>query len=565
MTSVPSPKSPPRRSPFTPTVIAVLVGLAVILAFVLWLALKPRAPRDPFRTAEVTRGALQRSVSASGTLQALITVQVGSQISGLVTSVLVDFNSRVHRGDVLAILDPATYTSRLAQAQADLGAAGATLGQQQATLQQAQAQLAVDQATFNRTEILARRGIYAPAALDQARATVQRSRAGVALARAGISAQQARISQSRAAMQAVNIDLSRTRIIAPIDGVVVDRQIDPGQTVAASLSAPILFRIAQDLSQVQVKVMVDEADIGQVHEGQAMTFTVDAFPNETYRGTVTQVRLQPETASNVVAYVVIAEAQNPNGRLLPGMTANADILIERRNNVLQVPNAALRFTPADQRQPTQAGGAGTLGGLAGPPGGGRAFGSGGGGRGGGGFGGGGGGRDGGGGGGGGNRAAIRAAMEAQLAAELHLTPAQQQQIAAIRQSGRAEMRDAFGDPAAMMALRQAQTDRIKSILTPQQRTQYDAVEARLRATFASRRGGGGGLPVGMVYVLRNNRPVGVPVRVGATDGTNTEVQPINAADLPVGAQVIIGGGPRPRAQARSLIPGTPSGGQQQRR
>jgi HlyD family secretion protein len=160
---------------------------------------------------------------------------------------------------------------------------------------------------------------------------------------------------------------------------------------------------------------------------------------------------------------------------------------------------------------------------------------------------------------------MRAAMEAQIAVELHLTPSQQTQMRQIRDASRAQMRDAFGDPAAMMQLREATDARIMAMLTPQQRTQFQAVQARLQAQFQARRGGAGGMQVGMVYVLQNNQPHGVPVRVGATDGTNTEVVPFNPADLPEGTQVIIGGGPRPPVQARPVIPGAPQGGGQQRR
>ena len=541
MTPTNNSDTPTRAKRWSPRMLFGAGALALILIIGLWLVLKPRAPTEPFRTAEVTRGSLERAVSASGTLQALITVQVGSQVSGLVTQVLVDFNSRVSRGDVLAILDPASYASRLVQAQADLEAASASLGQSQASLEQARAQLALDAATFERTQTLARQGIASPAALDQARATVQRSRAGVLSAQAAITTQRSRISQSRAAVSAVRVDLGRTRIISPIDGVVVDRQIDPGQTVAASFSAPILFRIAQDLSQVQVKIMVDEADIGQVRQGQSISFTVDAFPSETFTGTVTQVRLQPEVASNVVAYVVIAQAPNLGGRLLPGMTANANIQIERRNNVMQVPNAALRFTPADLRAPPPGRGPPGVGSITGgSPGGDRSD-------------------------GGGGRAAMRAAMEAQLAAELQLTAEQREQVASVREQFRARIRAARGDPEAMTALRQQQTDRIKALLTPTQRTQYDSVGARLREQFGRARGAGGGPPqVGAVYVLRNNRPLGIPVRVGASNAMSTEITPIIATDLTVGAEVIVGGGPRPRAQARNMIPGSSGGGQQRR-
>jgi HlyD family secretion protein len=536
-------------------VIAALLLVAVAAGA--WL-MRPQAPREPFRFGEVSRGTVQRSVSASGTLQALVTVQVGSQVSGLVTNVNVDFNSRVRRGDVLATLDPSTFASQVAQARADVEAQQASLGQQQANLQQAQAQLALDQANYNRSAYLAERGIVARAALDQAQATVARSRAAVGVAQAQINTQRARIAQSRASLAANSVNLGRARILSPIDGVVVDRQVDPGQTVAASLQAPVLFRIAQDLSQVQVKVSVDEADIGQVHEGQTMTFTVDAYPNETFQARVTQVRLQPETTANVVAYQVMAEAPNPNGRLLPGMTANADILIERRSNVLRVPNAALRFTPADQRAPVRARGFGGPG----MGGGGRAFGGGGGGGGRGALAGGGAGRGGMRQGGGGGMRAIRQAMEQQMLAELRLTADQQARITQIRRSQRGQMREAFGDPEAMIALRASTEQQILAVLTPQQRPQYQAIQRRLQQMFAAMRSGGqSGLRPGMVYVPGpNNRPRGVPVMVGATDGTNTEIRPLNAADLPEGAQVIVGGGPRPRVQAGSMIPGAGSSG-----
>ena len=323
---------------------AGLLAVALIAAFLLF---GKKKETEPYRMGVVERGDITRTVSASGTLEALVTVQVGSQLSGQVRQVLVDFNDHVKRGQLMAVLDPSTYETRLAQGQADVAAQSAVVNQQRAQLGEAEAALRTQQAAYNRTKTLYDKGFQSKAALDAAAAQLAQAQAAVTTARSGISAQSARVSSSSASLAGTRIDLARTRIVAPIDGVVIDRQIEPGQTVAASLSAPTLFVIAQDLSRVQAKIMVDEADIGQVKEGQRVKFTVDAYPEDTFEGVVTQVRKQPQTEQNVVAYVVLAEATNPNGKLLPGMTANADIVIEELKGVLKVPSAALRFTPAD--------------------------------------------------------------------------------------------------------------------------------------------------------------------------------------------------------------------------
>jgi HlyD family secretion protein len=516
----------------------LLYGLGALLLVILAFAacqLRPHPPKDPYRFGTVERGDLTRSVSASGTLQALVTVQVGSQISGLVKDVLVDFNSAVTKGQVLAVIDPATYSSRVQQAQADLTASGATLNQQRAALNQAQAQVAVDLANYNRTKTLAEKGYQSPQALDTARAQYERSVAAVQSARAAIASQAARVGQSRASLESNRVDLGRTRILSPINGVVVQRAIDPGQTVAASFQAPVLFQIAQDLSKLQVKILVDEADIGQVKEGQAVKFTVDAFPDETFTGQVTQVRKQPETQSNVVAYVVIAEADNPRGQLLPGMTANADILIERRTGVLKVPVAALRFKPADQRQAST--GRVPGGGFGGGPG----------------FGGGGprqGGGFGAGGGGGGGRGMFNQEAQQRLWAEIGLDDAQKKKAKAIQEATRAKMMGAFGDREAMRAAAEEGRAKFEAILRPDQKAKYQVARAALQAQFQGRRRA----QAGTVYVLRDKKPVGVPVRVGASDGTYTEISPVGDG-LKEGDQVIIGGGPAPKVQARAMLPG----------
>lgn len=486
------------------------VGL-VAAALLGWRLLKPSEPKDPYRVETVQQGDITRSVSASGSLQALVTVDVGSQISGQIREVLVDFNDHVRKGQVLAVLDPLTYESRVRQGQAEVTVRQATLAQQQA-------QAEVARASYNRTRILFEQGIVAKAALETAEAQWKAAEANVRAARAGITQAQATLASSQ-------VDLGRTTIIAPIDGVVVNRSIEPGQTVAASLQAPVLFQIAQDLSRLEVKITVDEADIGQVREGQTVRFTVDAFPDDTYSGVVTQVRQQPETEANVVAYIVIAQANNPGGKLMPGMTANADIVMEQRRNVLKVPVAALRWTPAGQQTSSQrSAGPPPVGGPGGPPP------------------------------GGGSRPSGQG-MGARLLEELDLDAGQKAKAEAILAQARTRAQaSGSGDPRARReAMRKAVEEalaRIEPILKPAQREKLIAVRARMAAMAGAR---AGGMSAGVVYVLRDGKPVATPVRVGASDGSFTQI----VGPLKPGDEVIVGGGPKPKAKASQ---GGPMGG-----
>ncbi len=513
--------SPRRRGRLSRPLLFGLAALAVLLAgFAGWQLLKPKAPKDPYRTEAVAQGDITRSVSASGSLQASVTVDVGSQISGQILQVFVDFNDQVRSGQVLATLDPQTYVSRLRQGQAEIQA-------RQASVAQAEAQAAEAQAAYNRTRPLFDQGIMARAALDAAEAAWKS-------ARANVQATQAGVTQSRAALASTQTDLGRTKIVSPIDGVVISRTIEPGNTVAASLSAPVLFQIAQDLSKLEVKITVDEADIGQVQEGQTVRFTVDAFPDDTYSGVVTQVRKQPETSANVVAYIVIAEAENPNGRLLPGMTANADIVLERRTGVLKVPAAALRWSPPGAQPQTQR----APGGMMGPGGGGQrpAAGQGGGGR------------------------PSGGMMLARIVEQLDLDAGQQKKAEAIFAQARSKAQAAAsGDPQARrQATRAAMQEalaKLEPILKPAQKEKLVALRARMASAGGGR--GQGGFTSGVVYVLRDDKPVAVPVRVGASDGSFTQI----VGDIKVGDQVITGGGPRPKAKA---VVGGPMGGGQPR-
>jgi HlyD family secretion protein len=497
----------------------ILIGLAVVGSLLLLMGgcqlLKPKPKVDPYRFAAIERGDVTKTVSASGNVQALVTVQVGSQLSGLVSQVLVDFNSPVSKGDVLAVIDAKTYASRVNQGTADLGAVTAALAQQRAALEQAKAQNEVDQAAFRRVKSLSEQGFASGQALDQATAAVKRSEAGVALARAQIAAQSARVEQSKAGLEASRYDLGRTQILSPIDGVVVDRKIDPGQTVAASFQAPVLFQIAQDLSKLQVKIMVDEADIGQIREGQTVKFTVDAYPDETFQGAVTQVRKQPETQQNVVAYAVIAQAENKGGRLLPGMTANADVVIDERPNVLKVPAAALRFKPADMQSPTV---------VSGPPGGG--------------------------GGGGRPPAASNAGARnggGRLLEQLDLTRDQQAKAKPIFEEMRTKMQAAGQDPKARRAARDEAFAKLTPLLKPEQRARLTALQGQ----FGGRGGPQGGKTPGVVWILKDKKPWPVSVRVGASDGSFSEIE----GEIKPGDQVIIGGGPKPLPTMRSPLGG----------
>src|SRR5436190_8961725 len=509
-----------RRRPRVPRALLIALGvIALVLAAVFACQMRPKEPKDPYRFASVERGDITRSVSASGSLQALITVDVGSQISGQVTKVMVDFNDPVKAGQVLAILDPQTYQSRVAQGQADVLAGEASVRQQQATLANAEAD-------YNRKKTLVDQGWNAPSTLDLATSALRSAQANVAAARA-------RVIQSQAALRAQRTDLGRTTITSPIDGIVVDRKVEPGNTVAASLQAPVLFTIAQDLSKVEVKISVDEADVGSVQEGQTVRFTVDAFPDDNFQGIVTQVRKQPTTEQNVVAYTVIAEADNPQGKLLPGMTANADIVIDTHRNVMKVPAAALRWSPPSANN-QRAGGAG-FGGPGGP----------------GGFGGGppggGGGRRGGG-------------PTAQVAERLGLDAKPKKTWdgieAELRQKMAASFASAGGDRSKMREGMRKNMDEAFAKLTPILRPDQKVKLEAMRATMAQGRGRTAGLRGGTVYILDpEGKPKPIPVRVGATDGTNTEIV---SNQLKAGAQVITGGGPRPKATART--PFGPGGG-----
>jgi len=398
------------------TRLTMIIGVVVIAGFAGFAFWSNRASAAEYMTAKVERGNLRNTVTATGVLQAVTTVQVGSQASGTISALYADFNSVVKKGQVIAQLDPSTAQAQVQQARANLENAKASLIQaragvsasragtadaqakvlaakstvqtQQAGVSGAQANLNVLKAerddalsALNQQQSLATAGVISKRDLEvaqtafktadarynqavaqlnqamigekmsagagqaQADAQLQQSQAGIQQAQAQVQQAEAQVQQSQAALSVAQVNLSHTTITSPIDGIVVSRDINVGQTVAASLSAPTLFTIANDLTKMQVIANIDQADIGLVEQAKTATFNVDAFPGKEFKGTIQQMRLNPQNVQNVVTYNVVLDVDNPEQKLKPGMTANLTITIDERNNVLKVPNAALRFRP----------------------------------------------------------------------------------------------------------------------------------------------------------------------------------------------------------------------------
>lgn len=293
----------------------------------------------------IDRGPVERTVTASGTVRPVEVVDVGAQTSGLLLQVAVDFGTRVHRGQVLAVIDPTSSRSALRQADAQISSGRATVLQDEAALDGATAELERATREYERRSALFERGFTSRKDVEQSRATLNQARAGIREARARITVARADIDRNRASLAEAENNLSRTRIVSPIDGVVIDRRIARGQTVASTFQAPVLFRIAADLKRMQIDVFVDEADIGTVRVGQPARFTVDAFPDDTFEGRVAQIRQQAGDSRGSVTYTVVLDVANADGRLLPGMTANVSIVTGFARDVLRTPTAALSFVP----------------------------------------------------------------------------------------------------------------------------------------------------------------------------------------------------------------------------
>jgi len=301
--------------------------------------------QDQHFTAKVERGDIHDVVEATGTINAVITVQVGSQVSGVITKLNVDFNSRVHKGDIIALIDPALFEGAVLQASADLDSAKANVAASRANLEKVKASLVQTKADYDRANQLTAQNINSKQQLDLAKANYDSMVASVGAAEATVTQTEAQMNQKAAALRVAQTNLNYTVIRSPIDGTVVARNVDVGQTVAASLQAPTIFTIAQDLSKMLVYTKTDESDVGNIKPGKQVTFKVDAFPKETFRGTVTQVRMNPTIVQNVVTYDTMIEFDNPELKLFPGMTAYVTIPVASVENALKLPNTALRYKP----------------------------------------------------------------------------------------------------------------------------------------------------------------------------------------------------------------------------
>jgi HlyD family secretion protein len=311
-------------------VISVIIIAVAVAGFILFRG-KGNEPR--FRTEKVIRGDIEMSVTATGTVNPVTTVLVGTQVSGTVKNIYVDFNSPVKKGQLIARIDPALFEAQVNQAKANLLSAKANLEKAEATVVDAKR-------TMDRNKELLTKNLIAQSDFDTAETNYE-------TAKASVSAAKSQVAQSEAALSSAETNLYYTKIVSPVDGIVVSRNVDVGQTVAASFQTPTLFSIAQDLTKMQIDTSVDEADIGKVKTGQDVEFTVDAYPDITFKGKVWQVRNAPITVENVVTYDVVIQVNNPELKLKPGMTANVSIIIAIKKDVLKIPNAALRFKPSE--------------------------------------------------------------------------------------------------------------------------------------------------------------------------------------------------------------------------
>ena len=310
--------------------LAVAGVLLAAVALWRWRASASK-PGPQIESARVDRGRIVAKVTATGTLSAIVTVQVGSQVSGRVAALHADFNSPVKKGQLIAKIDPQLFQAAVEQARANLVAA-------QGNLSKARAQAVDAERQYQRNETLAERKLIAQADLDTSQANAE-------AAQAQVKASEGAVAQARAALHQAEVNLKYTDIVSPTNGVVISRSVDVGQTVAASLQAPTLFVIAEDLAKMQVDTNVAEADVGRLRAGMDASFTVDAYPSETFRGTVRQIRNAPQTVQNVVTYDAVIDVANPGLKLKPGMTANVTFVYAEKDDVLRVPNAALRFRP----------------------------------------------------------------------------------------------------------------------------------------------------------------------------------------------------------------------------
>jgi len=507
---------------------------------------KDRGLAIKYRTVKVEQGSISSFVTANGTVNPVITVLVGSQVSGTIQKLFADYNSRVKQGELVAQIDPALFQAQVSQAkakvenakaafltgQADIATARSNVEASKANVSKAKVSVEDAKRNFGRAlELFSRNLISASdrdsaqtaydsavAQLEAAQAQEKASQAQLDSALAKLEAARAQIKQAEAELELAQVNLDHTRITAPVNGIVISRNVDVGQTVAASLQAPTLFTIAQDLTEMQVDTNVSEADIGKVAIGQETTFTVDAFPNLTFRGKVTDIRNAPMTIQNVVTYDVVIQVKNPDFKLKPGMTANASILVAYKENTLRIPNAALRFRPDFARREaatSQKDSAPATATTSSP-----------------------------------SALSAEQVLE-RLKGELKITTEQQAGIFRILKDRQNEIQVArkAGGPEEAKAkakeLRASNRIKIRALLTEDQKKKYDQMDQRPETSQSQ-------TPVYKVWTpVPEGRPVPVEITTGISDGSFTEV--ISGA-LQEGQEVIteaLGGNNKPGATQTS--------------
>ncbi len=487
--------------------IALLLAVLAVGGYYLYPMIGQEGANQKFRTVKVDRGEISSVVTATGTINPVTTVLVGSQVSGTIKELHADFNSRVKEGQVIAQIDPAIFEAQVEQGRANLLNAQANLLNAQAALKNAQANLnkaeigVVDaKRTLERNKELMEKKVIAQATLDTAQtnydtAIAQRevAKAQLESARSQVESGKAQVEQARAGLKISETNLRYTTIRSPVNGIVISRNVDVGQTVAASLSAPTLFTIAKDLTQMQVDTNVSEADIGRIARGQEATFTVDAYPDRTFRGRVLEIRNAPQTIQNVVTYDVVLQVDNSDLRLKPGMTANVSVQIEHKENILKVPNSALRFKPesakkeetvktSNRKQEAPSSDKG------------------------------------------------RAVLE-RLTKELSLTADQQSKIEMVLRASRSEfqeIREKSKPEEAQVRIRALMRQKIWGFLTEEQKEKMKQMGQPSERTQAK---------PGRVWILTpEGKPAPVEIMVGITDGTFSEVV---AGNLQEGAEVVV--------------------------
>lgn len=500
-----------------PLLLFLAAALLAAIGYGGYIYLGKGAEQPRFKLAKVESGSLIAVVSSTGTLNPVVSVQVGSQVSGQIKEMLVDFNSPVKAGQLIARIDPETFQLRVRQAEADLEAVRAAAAVQRAELGRAAANLLDAQRDYERKKMLVEKNFISSAERDKAQTAFDVARASMQVAEAQARNSAAVVRQRESQLAQAKVELERTAIRSPVDGIVVKRSVDTGQTVAASLQAPELFVIARNLTDMQVEASIDEADVGRIRLGQKAGFTVDAFPGRAFEGSVVQVRKAAQVVSNVVTYTVIISAANPELVLLPGMTANVRIVVAQKDKVLKVPNTALRFrlpgSGDDKTSPPPSPGATPQAN------------------------------------GGGNGGSQQ--LRERLVKELSLDADQQAKLEGVF----AAMRDKWSGlrdlPEAERAKVQDRNrselhEKISAFLNPEQKKHYDEMSAEFQTARS------GSVGAGRLWILdENGRPRSVQVRLGLSDGSMTE---IFSDELKEGTAVIVGTSVAAKSNAAPIGP-----------